>query len=129
MNVSTGSPLTARGRTTEKSQAVTMCAARPRWFPPRASSGRGQWDPRNGLPQVQQKAQKLSKHSCNTVSPLPRRARTQQCAQDQAQIERAHVDPLPLQNVFVSAQMATPHRARLVAVREAALHEFAAPPQ
>src|ERR1019366_10801629 len=36
--------LTARGRTTEKSQAVTMCAARPRWFPPRASSGRGQWD-------------------------------------------------------------------------------------
>jgi hypothetical protein len=39
------------------------------------------------------------------------------------------VDQLPLQNVFVSAQMATPHRARLVAVREAALHEFAAPPQ
>ena len=36
------------------------------------------------------------------------------CA-DQAQVERAHVDQLPLQNVFVSAQMATPHRARLVA--------------
>jgi hypothetical protein len=31
------------------------------------------------------------------------------------------MDQLPLQNVFVSAQMATPHPARLVAVREAAL--------
>ena len=38
------------------------------------------------------------------------------------QIERAHVDQLPFPNVFLSAQMAAPHRARLVAVREAALH-------
>lgn len=50
-----------------------------------------------------------------------------QLAQDQAEIERAHVDQLPLQNVFVSAQMATPHRARFVAGREAALDELAAP--
>src|ERR1035441_4880365 len=31
--------LTARGRTTQKSRAVIRCAARGRWFPPRASSG------------------------------------------------------------------------------------------
>jgi hypothetical protein len=39
------------------------------------------------------------------------------------------VNQLPLQNVFLSAQMATPQRARLVAVREAALDQFAASPQ
>jgi hypothetical protein len=39
------------------------------------------------------------------------------------------VDQLPLQNVFVSAQMTAPHPARLVAVRETALDELAAPPQ
>src|SRR6266496_1240015 len=84
------SALTARGRTTEKSRAVTRGAARPRWFSPRAGSGRVQRDPRNGLPEAQQKAQELRKHSCSTVVPLPRRARTQPLAQDQAQIERAH---------------------------------------
>src|ERR1019366_4790461 len=31
--------LAARGRTTQKSRAVIRCAARGRWFPPRASSG------------------------------------------------------------------------------------------
>ena len=40
------------------------------------------------------------------VSQLPRRSRTQQLAQDQAQVERAHVDQLPLQNILASAQMA-----------------------
>jgi hypothetical protein len=65
----------------------------------------------------------------STVSQFARRARTQQLAQDQAQIERAHMDQLPLQNVFVSAQMTTPHPSRLVAVREAALDQLAAPPQ
>ena len=64
--------------------------------------------------------------AAEAVSQLPWRARSQQLAQDQAQIKRAHMDPLPLQNVFVSAQMATPHSARLVAVREAALHQLAA---
>jgi hypothetical protein len=39
------------------------------------------------------------------------------------------MNQLPLQNVFLSAQMATPHPARLVAVREAAFHQLAAPPQ
>src|ERR1019366_8393696 len=121
--------LAARGRTTEKSRAVIRCPARPRWFPPRASSRRAQRDPRNDLPQAQQKAQKSGKHLPSTVFQLARRARAQPFAQDQAQIERAHVDQLPLQNVFVSAQMATPHPARLVAVREAALDELAAPPQ
>jgi predicted RNA methylase len=119
-NVRANFGLTARGRT-EKSGAVIKRAARGRWFLLRASGGRAQRYPRNGLPQAQQKAQKEGKHLPSTVVQLARRARTQQFAQDQAQIERAHVDQLPLQNVFVSAQMATPHPARLVAVREAAL--------
>src|ERR1035441_768370 len=104
-------------------------AARGRWYPLRASGGRAQRYPRNGLPQAQQKPQKSGKQLPSTVFQLARRARTQQLAQDQAQVEPAHMDQLPLQNVFVSAQMATPHPARLVAVREAALDELAAPPQ
>src|SRR5712692_3366584 len=84
--------LAARGRTTQKSRVVTGCAARPRWFPPRASSGRVQPDPRNGLPQVQQKAQESEKHLPSTVFQLARRARTQQLAQDQAQVERADMN-------------------------------------
>ncbi|HZL65971.1 MAG TPA: hypothetical protein VFC29_01430 [Candidatus Limnocylindrales bacterium] len=63
------------------------------------------------------------------VSPLPRRARTQHLAQDQAQVERADMNQLPLQNVLVSAQVRAPHPAGLVAVREAAFHQLAAPPQ
>lgn len=86
-----------------------------------------QRDPRNGLPEAQQKAQELRQYSCSAVLPLPWRARAHQSAQDQAQIERAHVDQLPLPNVFVSAQMATPQAAGLIAVREAALDELAAP--
>ena len=53
----------------------------------------------------------------------------QQLAQDQTQIERAHMHQLPLQNVLLSAQMAAPHRARFVIVRETKYDEFAAPPQ
>jgi hypothetical protein len=36
---------------------------------------------------------------------------------------------LPLQNVFLPAQMAAPHPAGFVAMREAALQQLAAPPQ
>src|ERR1035437_5013914 len=121
--------LAARGRTTEKSRAVIRCAARGRSFHPRASGGRVQRDPRNGLPQTQQKARELRKKLPSKVSQLPRRARSQQFPQNQAQVERTHVDQLPFQNVFLAAQMAAPHSARLVAVREAALDQLAAPPQ
>jgi hypothetical protein len=120
--------LAARGRTTEKSRAVII-AARGRSFHPRASGGRVQRDPRNGLPQTQQKARELRKQLPSKVSQLPRRARSQQFPQNQAQVERTHVDQLPFQNVFLAAQMAAPHSARLVAVREAALDQLAAPPQ
>ena len=123
------SGIAARGRTAQESRAVIRCAARGRWFPSRASRGRVHRDPRNGLPQAQQKAQKSGKHLPNTVFQFPWRARTQQFAQDQAQVECADMDQLPLQNVFVSAQMATPHAARLVAVRETALDQLPAPLQ
>ena len=63
------------------------------------------------------------------VSQLSRRARTQQLAQDQAQVESTHMNQLSLQNVVSSAQVAAPQAARLVAVREAAFDELAAPPQ
>jgi hypothetical protein len=36
------------------------------------------------------------KESSAQVVPLPRRARAQQAAEDQAQIERSHMDQLPL---------------------------------
>src|SRR5271157_5469723 len=39
------------------------------------------------------------------------------------------MNQLPLQNVFVSAEVRTPHAAGVVAVREAALDQLAAPPQ
>jgi hypothetical protein len=39
------------------------------------------------------------------------------------------MDQLPFQNIFVSAQMAAPHPARLVAVREATLDQLAALPE
>jgi hypothetical protein len=63
------------------------------------------------------------------ISQFPWRARSQQLAQDQAQVERAHMNQLSLQHVVASAQMATSHPTRLVAVREAALHQLAPPPQ
>jgi hypothetical protein len=37
------------------------------------------------------------------VFPLSRRARTQYLPQNQAQVERPHMDQLPLQNILVSA--------------------------
>src|ERR1039458_815813 len=60
------------------------------------------------------------KKQATTIFPLPRRARTQQLAQDQAQVEGSHVDQLPLQNVLVSAQMGASHTTCLVAVGKAA---------
>ena len=63
------------------------------------------------------------------VSQLSRRSRTQHLAQNQAQVERADVTQLPLQDVVSSPQVAAPHPTRLVAVRETALDELAAPPQ
>ena len=44
-----------------------------------------------------------SEQAAKAVSPLSRRARTQQLAQDQAQVERADMNQLPLQNVVASA--------------------------
>lgn len=48
---------------------------------------------------------KEQKKQATAVSPLPRRVRTHQQAQDQAQIERSDMDQLPLQDVLVAPQM------------------------
>jgi hypothetical protein len=55
---------------------------------------------------------------------LARRTRSQQLAQNQTQVERSYVDQLPFQNVLPPPQMAAPHTARLVAVREAAFDQL-----
>lgn len=77
------------------------------------------------------KQQEISqqKNHATAVPPLPRGSRTQQLAQDQAQVEGADMNQLPLQNVLLSAQVRAPHAAGVVAVREAAFHQLAAPPQ
>src|ERR1017187_2905147 len=114
-------PLTARGRTTENARAVTRCAAPERWCHPQASQAIESPDEGTARHPARQRAQKSGKHLPSKVFQLARRARAQQLAQNQTQVERTHVDQLPLQNVFLAAQMAAPHPARLVAVREAAL--------
>jgi hypothetical protein len=77
------------------------------------------------------KQQEISqqKNHATAVPPLPRGSRTQQLAQDQAQVESPHMDQLPLQNVLVTTQMGAPHTTRVVAMRKAAFHQLAAPPQ
>ena len=82
-------------------------------------------EPIRTFPAREQQISKQNKHATK-VLPLPRRACTQQLAQNQAQIERAHMDQLPLENVFVSAQMAAPQSARFVTMREAALDQLGA---
>jgi hypothetical protein len=76
-------------------------------------------EPIRTFPTREQQIHNKNEHA-TAVLPFPRRACAQQLAQNQAQIERAHMDQLPLENVFVSAQMAASHSTRLVAVREAA---------
>jgi len=102
--------------------------ASPRWIPLRFSGGQKRSDARNRLPRAQQKAQELQKQLLRPVFQLPRRTRSQHLSQNQAQVEPAHVDQLPLQNIFVSAQMAAPQPARFVTMREATLDQLAAPP-
>jgi hypothetical protein len=53
---------------------------------------------------AQQKAQKSRKHLPSTVLQLARRTRSQQLAQNQAQVERSHMHQLPLQNVLPPPQ-------------------------
>ena len=109
--------LAARGRTAERLRGVSWGVASPRWIPLRFSGGQKRSDAQNRLPRAQQKAQELQKQLPRPVLQLPRRTRSQHLSQNQAQVEPAHVDQLPLQNIFVSAQMAAPQPARFVTMR------------
>jgi len=51
---------------------------------------------------MQEQQNDLQNVRAKAVSQLSRRARTQQLAQDQAQVERAHMNQLPLQDVVPS---------------------------
>src|ERR1700681_1062044 len=129
MTQQTQQALTACGRTTENVRAVTRCAATERWCHPCACSGR---EPQGGQTRghpAQQKAQKSRKHLPSAVFKLAWRTRSQQLAQNQAQVERSYMDQLPLQNVLPPPQMTAPHAARLVAVREAAFDQLPASSQ
>jgi len=57
---------------------------------------------------------------------LPRRAGAHGLTEDQTPIERANVNPLPLQNTFADAEIDSPRGAGFVAVRERPLDPFAA---
>ena len=69
------------------------------------------------------------KQQSTEIIPLPRSACAQQAAEDQAQIESCNVDQLALEDVVMLAQMGAPHAPGVVAVSEAAFHQFAPPPQ
>ncbi len=61
------------------------------------------------LPSRRKNRKRASKTSAELrLSQLSRRSRAQQLAQDQAQVEGADMDQLPLQDVLLSAQVATP---------------------
>ena len=77
---------------------------------------------------LKQRKQEQKQQSTEVV-PLPRGACAQQAAEDQAQIESCNVDQLTLEDIVMLAQMRAPHAAGVVAVREAAFHQFAAPLQ
>ena len=95
------------------------------------ASLRGEMTPvKPDLPFPVQEPQKDTHYAvAEAVSQLSRCARSQQLAHDQAQVERADMDQLPLQNVAVPAQVCAPHAAGFVAMREAAFDQFTAPPQ
>src|ERR1035438_7721751 len=70
--------------------------------------------------------EKAQDEAYGSVFQLSWRSRAQQLAQDQAQVERADMNQLPLQDVLAPAQVTAPQAAGLVAVGKAALHQFAA---
>jgi hypothetical protein len=91
--------LAARGRTTENPRAVTRYAAPERWCHPQASHA-SESPEGSGRHLARQRAQKSRKYLPSAVFQLARRARSQQLAQNQAQVERSYMDQLPLQNVL-----------------------------
>src|SRR5690606_30759525 len=56
----------------------------------------------------------------------PRRALSQQSAQDQRQVEAGHMDQQPFEDVLVSSKMRPPHPAGVIAMSEAPFDQFAA---
>ena|SRR6516165_8116743 len=76
---------------------------------------------------AQEQQRNKKNKQASAVSPLPRRARSHQLAQDEAQVEGSDVDKLPLQNVSVSAQVGAPHATRVVTMRKATFHHQCLP--
>ena len=62
---------------------------------------------------------------CEVVFQLSRSACTDQRTENQAEIECADMNQLPLEDVLVAAQMSSPHSSGIVTVREAPLDQLA----
>ena len=62
---------------------------------------------------------------CEPVFQFPRSACADHRTENQAEIECADVNQLPLEDVLVAAQMRSPHSAGIVTVREAPLDQLA----
>src|SRR5262249_11462128 len=60
------------------------------------------------------------------IPQLPRRSRSQNLAENQAQVERADVNQLSLQNVLSPAQVCSSHSAGFVAVGKGPLYQLSA---
>src|ERR1035441_1909546 len=67
------------------------------------------------------KALQHKNKQCAVVFQLPRGARPDQRTENQAEIECADVNQLPLEDVLVAAQMSSPHCPGIVTMREASL--------
>src|SRR6266851_4031602 len=78
-----------------------------------------------GLAQVVNEALEGESKEYEPVLRLPRSAVADQATEDQAEIECADVNQLPLEDVLVASQMSPPHSPRFVTMREAPLDQFA----
>jgi len=76
-------------------------------------------------PQSTKQAKQLLNKPRQPISQLPRGSRSQQRAEDQAQIERTEMNQQALQNVLMSSQMCSSHSPGVVAVRKAPFDQFA----
>src|SRR5450631_3205971 len=84
--------------------------------------------PIQGL-QTANKALQHKNKQCTAVFQLPRCTRPDQRTENQAEVECADVNQLPLENILVASQMSPPHSSGIVTMREAPLNQFASPAQ
>src|SRR4029453_18833646 len=119
--------LGARGGTPEISElpirgmAAITSGSVPAWNVPAAL--KSFWDA-GKRHECEMQPHKSRNEGCLPVSQLPRRPSPQTQPEDQAQVECAHVNQLPLQDVFSPSQMGSSHAASFVAVGEGSFDQL-----